>query len=197
MEGNATVIGIEAEHTGQAGVPWPAPQLDAYRKLSAAILKQLGTTASFMCGHKEWAPTRKIDPIGLNMHTERALVGALMTGDDDMDDARVRLLALEPIIQALQWQTVAWYQNLQAKTGTPGGNAAYWGSDNTGARPSIEEWQAEATKLHAAALRIGASVGPTGATGPQGPKGDPGPPGGAGVTEGRVKEIVAATKLIP
>jgi hypothetical protein len=78
LSGNASVVGIEAEHTGKAGHPWPDVQLDAYRKLSAEILVRLGVSADFLAGHKEWAPTRKIDPISLNMRIERQRVAALM-----------------------------------------------------------------------------------------------------------------------
>lgn len=98
--GNRSVIGIEAEHTGISGVPWPAPQLDAYRKLSAQILARLGSTIHLMCAHREWARNRttkkKVDPIDLNMDTERARVAALMvpTGDDDMSLV-ARLMVVE------------------------------------------------------------------------------------------------------
>jgi hypothetical protein len=36
--------------------------LDAYRRGVAAILKKIGADAIMCCGHKEYAPTRKIDP---------------------------------------------------------------------------------------------------------------------------------------
>lgn len=78
LTGNASVMGIEAEHTGRIGDPWPAQQLAAYRALSAEILTRLDTTVAFLCGHKEWAPVRKVDPIGLNMTQERGRVKALM-----------------------------------------------------------------------------------------------------------------------
>jgi hypothetical protein len=35
-----------------------------------------------MCGHKEWAPDRKVDPIVLNMHAERLLVAQLITPEE-------------------------------------------------------------------------------------------------------------------
>jgi len=87
LVGNASVIGIEAEHPGTKGTPWPAEQLDAYRRLTAAICLELGVGADMVCGHKEWAPTRKIDPIDLNMTSERAAVAALM--EDDMAEAKI------------------------------------------------------------------------------------------------------------
>jgi LysM repeat protein len=43
----------------------------------AALLIALKRDASWLLGHKEWAPGRKVDP-RLNMDTERAAVGHLM-----------------------------------------------------------------------------------------------------------------------
>jgi hypothetical protein len=69
--------------------------LDAYRKLSTQILIHLGASPDMMCGHKEWAPKRKVDPISLDMNSEREKVGDLMSGWNkpgdpvvDLDDAR-------------------------------------------------------------------------------------------------------------
>jgi N-acetyl-anhydromuramyl-L-alanine amidase AmpD len=81
--GNANLIGIEAENTGLTTGPnadtWPEVQLDAYRRGVAAILKKIGA-APIMCGgHKEYAPTRKIDPT-FDMVAFRAAVGAIMGG---------------------------------------------------------------------------------------------------------------------
>lgn len=88
------------------------------------------------------------------------------------------------IIQVLKGQNMAFYRALKAKTGVPGGNADYWGSDYTGQKPNDSEWRAAADDLFGAALQAGVftepgqgpvgPVGPRGATGPQGPKGDPG-----------------------
>jgi GH24 family phage-related lysozyme (muramidase) len=62
--GNSSFIGIEAEHSGQAGDPWPAVQMDAYARGAAAILRQIGSSEKMCCGHKEYAlpPNRKQDP---------------------------------------------------------------------------------------------------------------------------------------
>ncbi len=64
--GNTSFIGIEAENTGLTTGPnantWPDVQMDAYRRGVAAILRRIGADAVMCCGHKEWAPTRKIDP---------------------------------------------------------------------------------------------------------------------------------------
>jgi len=79
--GNASFIGVEAENQGIAVDPWPAVQLDAYKKGAAAILKKLGADVSMCIGHKEWAPRRKIDPT-FDMDEFRAGVAAIMAGAD-------------------------------------------------------------------------------------------------------------------
>jgi len=82
LMGNGSVVGIEAEHTGKPTDPWPVEQLDAYQKLSAQILVRPESPVALMCGHKEWAPLRKVDPTSLDMADERVRVAALIQGDD-------------------------------------------------------------------------------------------------------------------
>jgi len=77
--GNSSFIGIEAENQGVAGDPWPAIQVDAYKRGVAAILRKLGADASMCCGHKDYAPKRKIDP-SFDMNAFRADVAAIMAG---------------------------------------------------------------------------------------------------------------------
>jgi hypothetical protein len=83
LMGNASVLGIEAEHTGKASDPWPAAQLDAYVKLSAQICQRAGFGVEMVCGHKEWAPRRKIDPISLDMDDMRRRIARAM--EDEME----------------------------------------------------------------------------------------------------------------
>lgn len=68
--GNTQTIGIEAANNG-VGEPWPEEQVDAYIRGTAAILKHLGQPVQNVVGHKEWAPSRKIDPRGLDMDEMR------------------------------------------------------------------------------------------------------------------------------
>lgn len=82
--GNTSFIGIEAENTGLTSgpkndFPWPAVQMDAYERGVAAILSHIGADPIMCCGHKEWAPGRKIDPT-FNMSAFRARVAAIMAG---------------------------------------------------------------------------------------------------------------------
>lgn len=69
--------GIEAENTGR-GEAWSKAQLDAYYRLAAALCDMMGKPASAVIAHKEWAPTRKIDPAGINMNDFRSKVAALL-----------------------------------------------------------------------------------------------------------------------
>jgi hypothetical protein len=79
--GNSSFIGIEAENTGTANDPWPAVQLDAYRRGVAAILKKIGANAIMCCGHKEYALPhgRKNDP-SFDMVAFRTQVASIMAG---------------------------------------------------------------------------------------------------------------------
>ena len=79
--GNSSFIGIEAENTGKPDDPWPAVQMDAYRRGVAAILKKIGAKPIMACGHKEYAlpKGRKPDP-SFDMNEFRKAVGDIMTG---------------------------------------------------------------------------------------------------------------------
>jgi hypothetical protein len=79
--GNSSFIGIEAENTGGANDPWPAVQLDAYRRGVAAILEKIGANAIMCCGHREYAlpQGRKPDP-SFDMVDFRTQVAAIMAG---------------------------------------------------------------------------------------------------------------------
>ena len=74
LSGNSTVWGIEAVHPGVPSVPWPAVQVDAMQRCSAAMIWLSNTDESLVCGHKEWAPSRKIDPITIGMNEFRSMV---------------------------------------------------------------------------------------------------------------------------
>jgi N-acetyl-anhydromuramyl-L-alanine amidase AmpD len=83
--GNTNFIGIEAENSGftsgPKADPWPAVQMDAYRRGVAAILKKVRANAIMACGHKEYAlpPGRKSDPT-FDMNDFRLQVAAIMAG---------------------------------------------------------------------------------------------------------------------
>jgi len=79
--GNSNFIGIEAENTGTANDPWPAVQMDAYRRGVAAILKKIGANAIMCCGHKEYAlPVGRKDDPSFDMVEFRTLVATILAG---------------------------------------------------------------------------------------------------------------------
>jgi hypothetical protein len=78
LSGNTSVFGIEAMHPGAAAVPWPEVQLKSYYEICAAMCKLVGAGADMVCGHKEWRPGDKIDPIALDMNVFRQKVAAAM-----------------------------------------------------------------------------------------------------------------------
>jgi hypothetical protein len=80
--GNTSLIGIEAENTGASNdFPWPEVQVDAYQRGVAAILKKIGKSAEFCCGHKEYAlpAGRKPDPT-FDMESFRSVVASILNG---------------------------------------------------------------------------------------------------------------------
>lgn len=85
IAGNSRWIGIEAENTGIGAPhaalydPWPAVQLDAYRRGVAALLTHQGLGPERCIGHKEWT-RRKIDPHTIDMAAFRREVALLMPG---------------------------------------------------------------------------------------------------------------------
>jgi N-acetyl-anhydromuramyl-L-alanine amidase AmpD len=79
ISGNSHFIGIEGENRGIASDAWPDVQMDAYRRGAAAILREIGASVDMCCGHKEYAPHRKDDPL-FDMDKFRADVQAILGG---------------------------------------------------------------------------------------------------------------------
>src|SRR6266403_3283378 len=87
IDGNAHLIGIEAEnigtsdHAGNPIEPWPQVQMDAYKRGCAAILKHIGASPSMCAGHKEYAlPHGRKDDPNFDMIMFRKDVAKLMLG---------------------------------------------------------------------------------------------------------------------
>lgn len=76
LSGNHSVWGTEMNNLGTPADPWPDAQLEAMVRLAAATAEFSGFDASYVCGHKEWAPDRKIDPHTIDMGTFRGRVAA-------------------------------------------------------------------------------------------------------------------------
>lgn len=93
-QGNTYSIGIEAENNG-VGEPWSAKQINAYYRLCAALMVWLGRKdVDRVFGHKEWAPSRKIDPAGIDMNRFRDQVRKAMNQGPSVQT--VHLSRLQP-----------------------------------------------------------------------------------------------------
>ncbi len=75
--GNAYLIGVEVENDG-VGEPWSSELLQACDVVFATLLLGLRRKSDWVCGHKEWAPRRKIDPARIDMSRYRKRVSAEM-----------------------------------------------------------------------------------------------------------------------
>lgn len=74
LTGNSSVWGTEMNNLGVPSDVWPEVQLEAAARLAAATAEFSEFTSAYVCGHKEWAPTRKIDPHTINMAAFRRQV---------------------------------------------------------------------------------------------------------------------------
>ena len=92
--GNQFLLGVEAESTGRGD--WTTAQRDSYPRGVAALLRHLGLSADRFAAHKEYAPTRKIDPFGWpeDMAGFRATVAEILSGEggSEMSQAEVNQL---------------------------------------------------------------------------------------------------------
>ena len=89
---NRYSVGVEVDNDGK-GEPYPAVQLHAARCLDAALLIVMGRDVSWLIGHKEWAPLRKVDPL-LDMDVERLEVAAIIR-EKTSPQPRVRTYAVK------------------------------------------------------------------------------------------------------
>lgn len=81
LSGNSSVFGIEAESAGNDD--WTPEQKWAYPRLNAALLRYLQRDASWVFGHNEWAPTRKIDIRDWDMNAMRKQVADVLWAYDN------------------------------------------------------------------------------------------------------------------
>ncbi|MFI9005109.1 peptidoglycan-binding protein [Streptomyces sp. NPDC053541] len=66
VDGNARFYGFECINLGNGSDPWPAEQLDAIARVSAALCRAYGWGAKSVIGHSEWSDW-KSDPAGPGM----------------------------------------------------------------------------------------------------------------------------------
>ncbi|KNB50097.1 peptidoglycan-binding protein [Streptomyces caatingaensis] len=72
-DGNVRFYGFECINEGDGADPWPAAQLEAIERVSAAICRAHGWGSGSVIGHKEWS-IEKIDPRGFGMDDMRARI---------------------------------------------------------------------------------------------------------------------------
>lgn len=78
VDGNARFYGFECVNLGDGEDPWPAAQLEAVERVSAAICRAHGWTARSVIGHLEWSDW-KVDPRGFTMPSLRESVAARLS----------------------------------------------------------------------------------------------------------------------
>ncbi|GAB3472008.1 N-acetylmuramoyl-L-alanine amidase [Actinophytocola sediminis] len=107
--GNAQMLGIEAESTGS----WTAAQVDAYTRLVAALRRRYGVPLGNIVGHHEWAPGRKIDirtwpggMVAFRATVHKLLTTAPVVPDVPEEDDMVRFLRGDS--EALDANGVPW-----------------------------------------------------------------------------------------
>ncbi|MFD8335647.1 N-acetylmuramoyl-L-alanine amidase [Streptomyces solisilvae] len=77
-DGNRHYFGFECVNEGTGKDPWPAAQMDAIVRVSAALCRSKGWSADRVVGHKEWQ-RGKIDPKGFSMATLRSRISKRLT----------------------------------------------------------------------------------------------------------------------
>ncbi|MBT2376670.1 N-acetylmuramoyl-L-alanine amidase [Streptomyces sp. ISL-111] len=78
VDGNARFYGFECVNLGDGKDPWPAAQLEAIGRASAAVCRAHGWSARSVIGHAEWSAA-KIDPRGFTMPSMRTRVATRLT----------------------------------------------------------------------------------------------------------------------
>lgn len=111
-DGNRYLIGIEAESVGTRD-DWTLEQRVNYPRGVAALCRAMRVGEGNVLGHKEWAPTRKIDPAFMDMGAFRAAVRAWLLNplEEDimasLDDLRVVMREFNPASRA----DVGWFRD--------------------------------------------------------------------------------------
>lgn len=109
--GNYHLVGLEVANSGRgSGEKWTPIQVRVARVFTAEVLKLAGLTPRTVCGHLEWAPSRKVDPWSLDMVDERRQVAALMTAtpaptgdeEDEVDYDKLRAIVADEAAKAAE-----------------------------------------------------------------------------------------------
>jgi hypothetical protein len=97
--GNRYLIGVEAESCGLVD-DWTPAQREAYPRGVAALLRHMNAPASRFIGHREWAPSRKVDPAFWDLDAFRATVADYLEGDTMPDEATFKRWVQEAVVYA-------------------------------------------------------------------------------------------------
>ena len=117
VTGNSQAIGIEVENTGTGTEPWTPMLFDVMVRACRALAKGADIPAAMVCGHKEWAPRRKVDPYGIDMGEFRRLVANPPAPEPEEDDMAI---FVEMILSSYREAG----RNPEAKGNAPG--VVYW-----------------------------------------------------------------------
>lgn len=93
-DGNRYFYGFECVNLGDGKDPWPAAQLEAIEKASAAICRAHGWSQRSVIGHMEWQPG-KIDPRGFTMDAMRARVADRLAPPAPIQEESMALTAAD------------------------------------------------------------------------------------------------------
>ena len=115
VDGNAHFYGFECVNLGDGKDPWPAAQLEAIAKASAAICQEHGWSQRSVIGHLEWQPG-KIDPRGFSMGWLRQEVSDRLDSEgDDValtdDDKNWLTGTIRAVVKAEVGRAVAAWKN--------------------------------------------------------------------------------------
>lgn len=99
--GNSSFIGIEVENCGTPADVYPDIQIEALRRGVAALLAHIGTEASMVCGHREYAlpPGRKIDPLFPMAEFREQVAGIMARGVPPAPQIPVRDAQARPTLR--------------------------------------------------------------------------------------------------
>lgn len=79
VDGNAHFVGYECVNEGDGKDPWPAVQLEAMARASAAVCRYYGWSVNSVIRHKDWSDW-KDDPRGVDWDKMRARIETLLKG---------------------------------------------------------------------------------------------------------------------
>ncbi|MER7174190.1 N-acetylmuramoyl-L-alanine amidase [Streptomyces mesophilus] len=83
-DGNARFYGFECENLGDGNDPWPAAQVEAVERTSAAICRAHKWTAKSVIGHREWT-SAKVDPRGVSITALRSNIAKRLKREPTTD----------------------------------------------------------------------------------------------------------------